>query len=98
MTDPFFQVDWQRIEQVSELFQNRIIELLQESRGVRIEDAISGAAAVAGCQLLRSVGLKFDGLEPGSMILLEEVNELGMQHLGFRSAICDAFEIDPTTG
>lgn len=98
MTDPFFQVDWQRIEQVSELFQNRIIELLQESRGVRIEDAISGAAAVAGCQLLRSVGIKFDGLEPGSMILLEEVNELGIQHLGFLSAICDAFEIDPTTG
>jgi len=98
MTDPFFQLDWQRIETISELFQNRIIELLQEDRGVRIEDAISGAAAVAGCQLLRATGMSFADMEPGTMVLVEEVNESGIRHLGFLSAICDAFDIDPSTG
>ena len=53
-----------------------IIETLQNQRGVHAETAISAAAVLTGEFVLRSSGYDFSGLESGSVIISDIVNQL----------------------
>ena len=46
-------------------------------RSIHPETAIAASARLAGSLLLRSFNFRFDGLEPGSVLLSEEANEKG---------------------
>lgn len=71
---------------------------LGDARGVHLETTISGIAAVAGCLMLRSTGVRLDPLTPGQAVFIEEVNELGRKHFEFLSAACVALEVEPRHG
>lgn len=79
---------------VRELLKNT----LQDERGVHIESAISGIAAVAGCLLLRSTGVKLDHLRPGTPVFVDAVNDLGAAHFDFMSAACAALRVEARRG
>lgn len=98
MSDPLFEVDLAALDQASIKVQELLVKLLADERGVHMEDAIAAIAAVAGAALLRSTGVPLDGLEPGSPVFVDEVNELGPRYMGFLSAVCGAMGIDPQTG
>lgn len=53
-----------------------IIETLQSDRGIHAETAISSAAVLTGEYVLRSSGYDYSGLEPGSVIISDIVNQL----------------------
>lgn len=53
-----------------------IIATLQNDRGVHAETAISAAAVLTGEYVLRSSGYDFTGLEPGTIIISDIVNQL----------------------
>lgn len=98
MSDPLFNVDLQYLDTTSAEIQNLLVEKLRDERGVRIEDAISGAAAVAGCSLLRSTGIPLNTLTAGAAVFVEDINELGPQYVGFLSGVCAAMGIDQKSG
>jgi len=53
-----------------------VIASLQNDRGVHAETAISSAAVMTGEFVLRSSGYDYSGLEPGTIIISDVVNQL----------------------
>lgn len=98
MSDPLYEVDLQALDQASIKVQELLVKLLADERGVHLEDAIAAIAGVAGAALLRSTGVPLDGMEPGSPVFADAVNELGPRYMGFLSAVCGAMGIDPRSG
>ena len=62
-----------------------VIDTLRDSEGcLHSETAIAAIAATAGALLLRQVlNTELDGLEPGSVVLVDEINDQGMELLGY---------------
>lgn len=56
-----------------------VIGALQDERGVRAEDAVAGAARMAGTFLFRSFGFPLVDVKPGSAVLSEQANADGPQ-------------------
>ncbi len=75
-----------------------LMDRLGDARGVHLETTISGIAAVAGCLLLRSTGVRLDGLLPGQAVFVEAVDELGREHFEFLSTVCMAMGVEPRQG
>lgn len=72
----------------SEALFNAIVGALQNERGVHIETAIAGAGCLAGAALLRNTGIDLSGFAPGSVILVDSVNEAGPELVSFLEALC----------
>lgn len=53
-----------------------IVSLLRNERGIHAETAIASAAVMAGEYVLRSSGYDYSGLEPGTTIISDVVNQL----------------------
>ena len=78
----------ENIGPASEALFNAIVERLQTERGVHIETAIAGAGCLAGANLLRNTGIDLSGFEPGSVVLIDSVNEEGPMLVSFLEALC----------
>jgi hypothetical protein len=62
-----------------------VIDAVGDSEGrVHSESAIAAITATAGTLLLRqALGAQLDGLEPGSVVFVDEINEQGTTLLGY---------------
>lgn len=60
----------------SEQIVGLIIATIKNDKGVHAESAIATAAVLTGEYVLRAAGHDFAGVEPGSVILSDKVNEL----------------------
>ncbi len=98
MANPLFDVPPNVLDEHAAKVQQLIIDKLRDERGVRIEDAISGAASLTGTYLLRSTGIPLDTMEPGSAVFGDAADELGQQYFGFFQAVCGMMNINPSTG
>lgn len=98
MPTPLFDVAPAVLDQAAASVQQLLMDKLADERGVRIEDAISGAAALTGTLLLRSTGVPLDELQPGSTVLGDAVDELGQPYVQFIAVVCDMMGIDPRSG
>ncbi len=98
MSNPLFDVPPPVLDATAAKVQQMLIDKLRDERGVHIEDAISGAAALGGVTLLRSTGVPLDTLEPGSAVLGTGVDDVGEHYIGFMAAVCDMMDLDPRGG
>lgn len=67
----------QRTAQASQELFDGICKALADHRGVHLETAVAAAGYLAGAAMLRSTGIDLSSLEPGSPVLVDQVNELG---------------------
>jgi len=79
-------------------FNDVLFSHLRTEKGVHVETAIAAAASVAGTLLLRSTGLNLSALQPGQPVLVDTVDEQGMELLRFLQATCQTFGLDPKSG
>src|SRR5690349_13408141 len=93
------------INTVATQFVDLIIDRLTDERGVHIETAISAAGGVAGVSILRNAVAhdkidlsKLIDEKPGSYVLIESVNEIGVEISNFMMTFCKAWGVDPQTG
>src|SRR5262249_43532492 len=70
-----------------------ILGRLADERGVHAETAISAAARMAGTFMLRSFGLRLEGMEPGSAVLSEAANDRGPLLLNTLGAGLNALDV-----
>lgn len=71
---------------------------LRQLPGNHIETDIAGAASIAGLMLLRAAGVDLSHLEPGGVVLVEWVNESGMEVSNFMVQVAANMGLDPRTG
>lgn len=71
---------------------------LRKLSGTHIETDIAGAASVAGLMLLRATGVDLSQLEPGGIVLVEWVNEAGIELSNFMVQLAENMGLDPRTG
>lgn len=71
---------------------------LQKLPGTHIDTDIAGAASVAGLMVLRASGVDLSGFEPGGIVLVEWVNESGIELSNFMVQVAENMGLDPRTG
>ncbi len=71
---------------------------LHRLSGQHVETDIAGAASIAGLMLLRGSGVNLNALEPGSVVLVEWVNEQGVELSGFMMQVAANLGLEPRTG
>ena len=86
------------VERCALEFEQLIVDHLKDDRGVHIETAITAAGSVAGYLLLRETGIDLTALKPGSVVLVDQVNETGPRMVGFMAEVCVREGVDPAGG
>ena len=71
---------------------------LHKLPGTNIETDIAGAASVAGLMLLRASGVDLSRFEPGGIVLVEWVNEFGIELGNFMVQVAENMGLDPLSG
>ena len=78
----------------NELFQ-AICHALTAGRGVHLETAIAAGGYLAGAALIRCADVDLSGFQPGSHVIVDEVNETGPLLIETLFDLCDRSGIDP---
>jgi len=100
----FFIAKWWEIKKMDRAANDFIYlveENLKDSRGLHVETAIAATCSVAGTLIMRSANIDFSrdpSLQPGQYVIVVALEEKGTQALGFLSAACGSFGLEPNTG
>jgi hypothetical protein len=78
----------------TELFEG-LCRVLMDDRGVHLETAITAAGHLAGAALLDCAGVDLSGFEPGTYVLVPEVDETGPLLVETLYDLCDRGGADP---
>ncbi len=75
-----------------------IMAEIQRTRGAEVERAVTAAAALAGCYLLRDTGIDLSKLAPGSPILAEQVDSDGPRLISLMQHFAGQFGLNAEAG
>jgi hypothetical protein len=87
-----------RVGQASTALFGAVCQAIADERGTHLETALTAAGYLAGNAMLVGTGVDLSGLEPGSYVIVEQVNEIGPMVFDAVFTLVQRGGVDASTG